>query len=275
LTKQEIKQILNQYGLGAKKKWGQNFLIDSNIQEKIVKAANIKPEDYVVEIGPGLGALTKHIVLRTNNVDLFEIDPGFSNLLELEYKSKVKNIFSQDILQAKLTYPNEITVLSNLPYYITTPVLFYLLENTQPIKQIVVMMQKEVAERLDASPRTKQYNALTLILKYLADVHLLFYVPRTAFYPVPDVDSAVVTIKPNRKFILDPKAKSFIAFLKTSFNQRRKTLINNLSSGYNLRKIDLEGIFKDRFDINTRAEELVLEDFVELFDRLTIEGLIG
>lgn len=274
MTKQEIKKILNEHGLGAKKKWGQNFLIDTNTQEKIVKSANITSDDFVIEIGPGLGALTNHIIRRTNQVDLYEIDPGLASLLENKYQDKVKHVYCQDILDSTLKYPLGIIVISNLPYYITTPVLFFLLENPQPIKHIIVMMQKEVAERLDAKPRTKQYNALTLILQHLADVQLLFHVPKTSFYPVPEVDSAVISIKPKPGIAADPNTPKFIHFLKTGFNQRRKTLINNLSSGYNLRKSDIENVFDKQFELNVRAEELTLDDFLKLFSQFLEKGYV-
>lgn len=275
MTKQEVKSILASRGLGAKKKYGQNFLIDQNIQEKIVKSAQIKDTDIVVEIGPGLGALTAHLVRRTNSLHLYEIDQGLVGYLEEEYQNKGVTIHHQDILQAELRFPSTIKVISNLPYYITSPVLFYLLENNQPISDIVVMMQKEVAERLGASPKTKQYNALTVILSYLAEVKVLFHVPKTSFYPVPEVDSSVVLIQPYQKIKGDPETPNFIRFVKHCFNQRRKTLLNNLSSTYHIAKKDLDLLLEESIHtLTVRAEELSLDQFMQLYEELKKRELI-
>ncbi len=275
MTKQEVKSILAGRGLGAKKKYGQNFLIDQNIQEKIVKSAQVKDTDVVVEIGPGLGALTSHLVRRTNLLHLYEIDQGLVSYLEEEYQNKGVVIHHQDILEAELQFPSSIKVISNLPYYITSPVLFYLLENNQPISDIVVMMQKEVAERLSAAPKTKQYNALTVILSYLADVKVLFHVPKTSFYPVPEVDSSVVLIQPHQKIKGDPETPKFIRFVKNCFHQRRKTLLNNLSSTYHIAKKDLDLLLEESIHtLTVRAEELTLDQFMKLYEELKKRELI-
>lgn len=275
MTKQEVKSILAGRGLGAKKKYGQNFLIDQNIQEKIVKSAQVKDTDVVVEIGPGLGALTSHLVRRTNLLHLYEIDQGLVSYLEEEYQNKGVVIHHQDILEAELQFPSSIKVISNLPYYITSPVLFYLLENNQPISDIVVMMQKEVAERLGAAPKTKQYNALTVILSYLADVKVLFHVPKTSFYPVPEVDSSVVLIRPYQKIKGDPETPKFIRFVKNCFHQRRKTLLNNLSSTYHIAKKDLDLLLEESIHtLTVRAEELTLDQFMKLYEELKKRELI-
>lgn len=275
MTKQEVKSILDRRGLGAKKKYGQNFLIDQNIQEKIVKAAEVKESDTVIEIGPGLGALTTHLARRTNQLYLYEIDQGLVHYLEEEFKDKEVTIYHQDILQAQLRFPSSIKVISNLPYYITSPVLFYLLENQQPISDIVVMMQKEVAERLGAKPKTKQYNALTVILSYLAEVKVLFHVPKTAFYPAPEVESSVVLIKPYQEIKGNPETPKFIRFVKHCFHQRRKTLLNNLSSTYHIAKKDLDQLLEDSIHtLTVRAEELTLEQFMELYEELKKRELI-
>ena len=275
MTKQEVKSILVGRGLGAKKKYGQNFLIDQNIQEKIVKSAQVKDTDVVVEIGPGLGALTSHLVRRTNLLHLYEIDQGLVSYLEEEYQNKGVVIHHQDILEAELQFPSSIKVISNLPYYITSPVLFYLLENNQPISDIVVMMQKEVAERLSAAPKTKQYNALTVILSYLADVKVLFHVPKTSFYPVPEVDSSVVLIRPYQKIKGDPETPKFIRFVKNCFHQRRKTLLNNLSSTYHIAKKDLDLLLEESIHtLTVRAEELTLDQFMKLYEELKKRELI-
>jgi 16S rRNA (adenine1518-N6/adenine1519-N6)-dimethyltransferase len=275
MTKQEVKSILASRGLGAKKKYGQNFLIDQNIQEKIVKAAQIKDTDTIVEIGPGLGALTSHIVKRTNLLHLYEIDQGLVSFLEETYRNKGVMIYHQDILQADLQFPTSIKVISNLPYYITSPVLFYLLENNQPISDIVVMMQKEVAERLGATPKTKQYNALTVILSYLADVKVLFHVPKTSFYPAPEVDGSVVLIQPYQQIKRDPETPSFIRFVKNCFHQRRKTLLNNLSSTYHIAKKDLDLLLEESIHtLTVRAEELSLDQFMQLYEELKKRELI-
>jgi 16S rRNA (adenine1518-N6/adenine1519-N6)-dimethyltransferase len=269
MSKDQVRQILRQRGLNVRKKYGQNFLIDSNIIEKILRVTDTRPEDVVIEIGPGLGALTKGLSRRSQQVIAFEIDAGLSGYLKDEFSNLAHvQIHQADFLDVELAYDTPVTVVSNLPYYITTPILFKLLEADQAIERIVLMMQKEVAERLVATPRTKQYNALSVILQYLADVKIEFHVPKTCFYPVPDVDSSVVKITVKDHSGHDD-VKPFITFVKNAFHQRRKTLLNNLSSTYNYKKVIVEqALGQLELPAASRAEELTLSDFMSLYETL-------
>jgi len=268
MNKDQVRQILRQRGMNVRKKYGQNFLIDQNIIDKILKVAAINNHDSVVEIGPGLGALTSHLAKRAKSVVAYEIDAGLSGYLQEQFDGvKSVEVYQKDFLEVELSYPYPIKVISNLPYYITTPILFQLLEGSQEISSIVVMMQKEVAERLVALPRTKQYNALSVILQYLADVKIEFHVPKTCFYPVPDVDSSVVQIQIKQQSNTD--TAEFIRFVKNAFHQRRKTLLNNISSTYHFKKPFIESILLElNLSLSARAEELSLKDFIQLYQTI-------
>lgn len=269
MNKDQVRTILRQRGMSVRKKYGQNFLIDKNIIDKILRTSMITSNDIVVEIGPGLGALTEGLSARAKRVVAYEIDAGLSAYLTEQFaSSKHVEIQQQDILDVTLSFSEPIKVISNLPYYITTPILFRLLEGEQTITSITLMMQKEVAERLVATPRTKQYNALSVILQYLAEVKIEFFVPKTCFYPVPDVDSAVLTIalkKQSNKADTVP----FIQFVKHAFHQRRKTMLNNLTSMYHWKKSNVETVLEQQgFLPSVRAEELYLTEFIQLYKLL-------
>jgi len=269
MNKDQVRTILRQRGMSVRKKYGQNFLIDKNIIDKILRTSMIASTDIVVEIGPGLGALTEGLSTRAQQVVAYEIDAGMSAYLAEQFKeSRNVTIHQRDILDVTLAFPTPIKVISNLPYYITTPILFQLLEGKQAITSITVMMQKEVAERLVATPRSKQYNALSVILQYLADVKIEFFVPKTCFYPVPEVDSAVLTIslkpQPNKDDV-----SPFIQFVKHAFHQRRKTMLNNLTSMYHWKKSTVEMVLEHLgFSPSVRAEELHLNEFIQLYHML-------
>lgn len=266
MNKDQVRTILRERGMSVRKKYGQNFLIDKNIVDKILRTSMIGSNDTVIEIGPGLGALTEGLSNRAKRVIAYEIDAGLSAYLT-EHFAGVSHvaIHQQDILEVTLSVPEPIKVISNLPYYITTPILFRLLEGQQPITSITVMMQKEVAERLVATPRTKQYNALSVILQFLAEVKIEFFVPKTCFYPVPEVDSAVVSIALKRQRDRADVAP-FIQFVKHAFHQRRKTMLNNLTSMYHWKKSDVETVLEQHgFSPSVRAEELSLNEFIQLY----------
>ena len=266
MNKDQVRTILRERGMSVRKKYGQNFLIDKNIVDKILRTSMIGSNDTVIEIGPGLGALTEGLSNRAKRVIAYEIDAGLSAYLT-EHFAGVSHvaIHQQDILEVTLSVPEPIKVISNLPYYITTPILFRLLEGQQPITSITVMMQKEVAERLVATPRTKQYNALSVILQFLAEVKIEFFVPKTCFYPVPEVDSAVVSIALKRQHDQADVAP-FIQFVKHAFHQRRKTMLNNLTSMYHWKKSDVETVLEQHgFSPSVRAEELSLNEFIQLY----------
>jgi 16S rRNA (adenine1518-N6/adenine1519-N6)-dimethyltransferase len=269
MTKDQVRTILKQRGMSVRKKYGQNFLIDRNIIDKILRTSMIGSTDTVVEIGPGLGALTEGLSTRAKQVIAYEIDAGLSAYLTEQFVgSKNVSIHQRDILDVTLSFPTPIKVISNLPYYITTPILFQLLEGTQEITSITVMMQKEVAERLVATPRSKQYNALSVILQYLAEVKIEFFVPKTCFYPVPEVDSAVLTIALKQQTDQD-HVSPFIQFVKHAFHQRRKTMLNNLTSMYHWKKASVETVLEQLgFSPSVRAEELHLKEFKQLYEVL-------
>lgn len=270
--------ILNRYRLSAKKSLGQNFLIDLNILNNIVEAAELTKNDNVIEIGPGIGGLTEQLAKAANQVLAFEIDEKLLPVLN-ETLSPYNNIeiINQDILKANLPEvvakrfrtDKPLKVVANLPYYITTPIVMDLLANPVKFESIVVMMQKEVAERLDAKPGTKPYGSLSVIVQQQNDVDISFVVPKTAFIPQPKVDSAIVKLSP--KIQVDKRPfdhKKFVGFVRGCFMHQRKTLWNNLLGVFGKQE-SVKGQIKkvlDDLSINAanRPEQLQVEQFVSL-----------
>lgn len=250
----------------AKKKFGQNFLRDKNLLMKIVKESHIENK-HVIEVGPGQGALTTYLALAAKDVIAFEIDESLKPFLDqLEDKYPNLHVQYQDFLETDLSlYQEELHVVANVPYYITTPILFKLLE-TQNIKTASLMIQKEVCDRLLATPNHKQYNALSIILQYHAKVNKMIDVKRQMFYPIPNVDSAVIRIEKREQPLLDESLeKRFIALVKEAFRQKRKTLVNNWHQAFKISKENLENFLKNQgYDIQVRAESLTKEDFIKL-----------
>lgn len=234
--------IMERYGLRAKKSLGQNFLTDQNVLTNIVAAAEITENDNVIEIGPGIGALTEQLANAAGEVVALEIDQDLLTVLDevlVDYHN-VK-VLNQDVLQTDLaqlvasefSHPERpVKVVANLPYYITTPILLQLLNSSVKWAIIVVMMQKEVAQRLAAHPGTKAYGTLTLTVQFDMDVDLAFEVPRTVFVPAPKVDSAIVVLKPRSESLaVEPiDQKQLFRLIKGCFSHRRKTLANNLQT---------------------------------------------
>lgn len=258
----------------AKKYFGQNFLVDQGMQEKIVRLANLKGHETVVEIGPGTGALTKHLLKQAGRVVAYEIDKDLIPHLQENYQSKGLILIEDDILKRdidadlKTIDPNleGAIVVANLPYYITTPILFRLLEQSRLIHTIVVMVQHEVGMRLCAPVKTKDYNALSVAIQYRSHAHYAFKVPKTVFKPIPGVDSAMVvlSIKPVRTLSSDEETL-FFDVIKQSFAQRRKTLANNLTQKYPFEKHVFEPFFESReLPYDVRAEAMSVDDFVAL-----------
>jgi len=249
-----------------KKKFGQNFLRDKNLLMKIVRESNIANQ-FVIEVGPGQGALTTFLAASAKKVVAFEIDQSLKPILdELEDKYENLEIVYQDFLTTDLSdYKEDIHVVANVPYYITTPILFKLLE-TKNIRTASLMIQKEVCDRLLASPNHKEYNALSIILQYHAEVSKMMDVKRHMFFPVPNVDSAVIRIvKRNNPLIEPAKEKLFIRMVKEAFTQKRKTLVNNWHQGFQVAKEDLESFLDENgFNKNVRAEALTIKDFIKL-----------
>lgn len=287
-TPVRTQAIMNQFGINTKKSLGQNFLTDINILKNIVAAGDVKDTDNVVEIGPGIGALTEQLARAAKQVVAFEIDDRLIPVLDhtmAPYDNVT--IVHNDILKVDLekefakqfadtTAP--LKLVANLPYYITTPILMQVLQSGIHFDNIVVMMQKEVADRLSAEPGTKDYGSLTLAVQYRMNAKLAFTVSRTAFVPNPNVDSAIISLTPREPLAVQPRdKKQLFELFKIGFVMRRKTLWNNLTTAFGkgeamqakltaaLEAIDL--------DPRTRAEKLSLERFIELHNALYDAGV--
>ena len=246
----------------AKKRFGQNFLKDKNLLKKIVDKAEIK-DQYVIEIGPGQGALTVFLAQSAKHVTAYEIDYSLESILNpIERAYDNLNIIYQDFLKIDLSeLTQEYHVVANVPYYITTPILFKLLESRR-ILSATMMIQKEVCDRIMATPKDKQYNALSIIIQSMADVKKVMDVKRQLFFPVPNVDSAVIRLKMHTV----PKlSEEGITLVKAAFQQKRKTLVNNWHQAYGVEKSLLEQfLIAQHVDPNIRAEHLTLDDFIKL-----------
>ena len=256
-----VKSVLGE--LKAKKKFGQNFLIDSNIVDKIAKNA-CDENDLTIEIGPGLGALTEMLLKYSKAVDAYEIDPDMYEIINNTLDDDKLNVYLQDFLDTDLSkYKDEsIRVCSNLPYYVTTPILFKLFESDLNIKKITVMVQREVADRFKAKIGSEDYNALSIIVQYLYDVKFEMPVPKSVFYPSPNVDSAVISFIPKitRDRVYEEKLFNLI---KNCFKMRRKTLHNNLKQF--LDDETIHNIYSTlNYSDNVRAQELSLDDYINI-----------
>ena len=256
-----------------KKSLGQNFLQDKNILENIVKVSNILPNSLVIEVGPGSGNLTKFIAKIAKHVLCYEIDTRLDEILsENLYEFNNINIIFDDFLKRdinkdieKYNYDN-LYLVANLPYYITTPIIEKVINSNLNFKQITIMIQKEVGDRFNAKPKTKEYNSLTVYLNYYFDIKKEFIVSRNAFIPKPNVDSIVISLKSkeNKLFLKDKDL--FNKLLKDSFKFKRKTIKNNLKN-YDLNKTE-SILIKHGYSLSSRSEELPLEVFVELSNNL-------
>ena len=277
-TPSRTKQIIEENGFYFKKNFGQNFLIDSNILEKIADCAGIGKDDCVLEIGPGIGSLTQVLAEHANQVVAIEIDsnliPILSKTLEAYDNIEIRN---QDILKTDIdaiirekNANRPIKVVANLPYYITTPILMDLLENERNVERITVMVQKEVAERMQAQPGDKEYGALSIAVQYYCDAHVDMIVPPSCFLPRPKVDSAVITLQilPERK-VTTTDVALFFRLVKCAFAQRRKTLLNclNHQGNFGLSKDTLADLIRSLgWDERIRGETLSISDFARLTD---------
>lgn len=275
----QLKDLLKKHDFRFKKRFGQNFISDPGLLNKIARTAEITEDDIVVEIGPGAGTLTKALAKDAKKVIAIEIDKDLipvlkDNLAEVENVTVVEG----DALKVdldKLVYDlvgekRKYKIVANLPYYITTPLIMHFLESDFNIERIVIMVQKEVAERLKAQPSTKEYGAITVNVNLLADVNLAFIVPRTVFIPQPDVDSAIIDLKVLSEMPYDVKdISSFKKLVKAAFNQRRKTLSNALKT-LGLEKEVIEGILiQCEVNPKRRGETLTLEEFVRVSNEIS------
>lgn len=250
----------------AKKKYGQNFLRDKNLLMKIVRLSDIEHR-HVLEVGPGQGALTSFLAERASDVICYEIDTSLKPILDpLEVQYPNLKVIYEDFMEADLSkYTHDLHVVANVPYYITTPILFKILE-TPSIRTASLMIQKEVLERLLAKPGSKSYNALSIVLQYHAEASKMMDVKRHLFFPIPNVDSAVIRLVKRTSGLIEPSLEVlFLKIVKEAFRQKRKTLLNNLHEGFDIPKVQLESFFIEQgYRADVRAEQLSMDDFIKL-----------
>ena len=268
-----IKDILNENNFSFKKKYGQNFLLDQNVLDNIIKESNITKDTLAIEIGVGAGSLTKKLSEKAKRVLAYEIDDSLEKPLKeiLVGYSNIDIIFA-DFLTRNIkndiksySYKNLI-VVANLPYYITTPIITKFIDEKIDVEKIVVMVQKEVADRFSAKVGTKSYNSLTIFLNYYFNIKKAFNVSRNVFYPKPNVDSAVVIFDKKENNYNVKNEDLFFKIVKDAFVQKRKTLKNNLKN-YDLEKIN-SVLKKHNKDISYRAENIIIDEFMEIANEL-------
>ena len=273
-TIKRTKEIQERYQIFTKKSYGQNFIIEPKVVEKIAMAAIEDPSELVFEIGPGIGALTQFLCQRADRVIALEIDERLPEILKREIDGNLE-IILQDVLSidideliaSKRKDHQKVVFASNLPYYITTPILFKLFEAKEPIERITVMMQKEVGARFLAASSETEYNALSVITQYRCDVKKIMDVSRHVFWPKPNVDSMVVQFTFHHKYHVENE-DFFFEMVKACFQQRRKTIYNNLGQWLKDKKKAEEVLSKVSIPLNTRAQQLSLEDFILLYEVL-------
>jgi 16S rRNA (adenine1518-N6/adenine1519-N6)-dimethyltransferase len=276
------KEILGKYGFSFKKSLGQNFLIDPNILRNITEYAGLSENTAAIEIGPGIGALTEHLARTSGKVVAFEIDQRLIPILD-DTLSPYKNvkIINEDILEADVAAIinkefegfEDIMVVANLPYYVTTPIILKLLMERLPIRGICVMLQKEVGDRISAQPGTKAYGSLSIAIQYYTEAEMVMTVPKTVFMPQPNVDSAVIRLTKREKPPVEVISEDFFfTVTRSSFAQRRKTILNNLSSqlpqGKEKKDMILEALSAAGIEPTRRGETLSIQEFGRLSDAL-------
>ena len=282
---QKTIEVIQKYEFAFQKKFGQNFLIDTHVLDKIISAAEITKDDLVVEIGPGIGTMTQYLACAAREVVAIEIDKMLIPILQdtLSAYDNVK-IINEDVLKVDLNKLAEeknggrpVKVVANLPYYITTPIIMGLFENHVPLHSITIMVQKEVADRMRMGPGTKDYGALSLAVQYYAEPYLVANVPQNCFMPRPKIGSAVIKLTVHEKTPVTVRdEKLMFKLIRASFNQRRKTLANGLNNSpelhYSKDQI-AEAIEKLGTSPSIRGEALTLEEFARLSDiLLELEG---
>ena len=274
----DIKQILKDQGFRFNKQFGQNFLTDTALLNGIVVVAEIDG-GTVVEIGAGAGTLTRELAKRADKVIAFEVDRNLESVLKLtlaefdNVQVVIGDIMRYDAQAIEDMCGTHFKVVANIPYYLTTPLIMMFVENSDKVDSLTLTVQKEVAERLAAKPSTKDYGAITVAVNAVADVTLTQELSRELFYPQPNVDSAVIRIDMNRNKYDISNRKLFRKTVKTAFAMRRKTLVNNLTVGFNLNRAVAEQITtQSNLSVGCRGEELSVEQFVKLYR--TIERMI-
>lgn len=276
-TPSRTRQILTKHKLSLKKSLGQNFIIDTNILKRIIEASSIDKTSGVIEIGPGIGSLTEQLALHAQHVVAFEIDERLKPVLQSTLnKYQNINIIYKDILKADVAQvirscfskDQDIHIVANLPYYITTPILLNLLQTNLPLKSITVMIQKEVAARMSAHPGTKAYGSLSVVVQYYTEARVVMDVPKTVFIPQPNVTSSVLHLTLRRTPPVQVHdEETFFSIVRASFQQRRKTLRNNLKAyfGKKYTSEQLNQIFEEsQIDGSRRGESLSLAEFARL-----------
>lgn len=281
---QKTIEVLQKYDFTFQKKFGQNFLIDTHVLEKIISAAGITEEDFVLEIGPGIGTMTQYLASAAREVCAVEIDKSLIPILEDTLKDYDNvTVINQDILKVDIAelareknQGKPIKVVANLPYYITTPIIMGLFESHVPVESITVMVQKEVADRMQVGPGTKDYGALSLAVQYYAEPYIVANVPPNCFMPRPKVGSAVIRLTRHKEPPVRVKdEKLLFGIIRASFNQRRKTLANGLKNyeGLPFTKEEIEeAISQCGFSPSVRGEALSLKEFAMLADALWETG---
>lgn len=276
----ETIEVLKKYNFNFQKRFGQNFLIDPHVLHKIIDSAEISADDFVLEIGPGIGTMTQYLACAAREVTAVEIDDSLIPILKdtlQDYPNAIvihNDILKMDIrkLVKEKNNGNPIKVVANLPYYITTPIIMGLFEEHIPVKSITVMVQKEVADRMKAGPGTKDYGALSLAVQYYSSPRIVANVPQNCFMPRPKVGSAVIEmVCYEEKPVQVHNEKLLFQIIRAAFNQRRKTLINSLKNSQQLSfgKEQIEGALRKMdLPLTVRGEALRLEEFAELSDIL-------
>ena len=277
---QETIAVLQRYGFNFQKKYGQNFLIDTHVLDKIIGAAQIGPDDFVLEIGPGIGTMTQYLAEAAREVIAVEIDTKLIPILQDTLKEYDNvTVLKEDILKVDIRKIAEeknggkpIKVVANLPYYITTPIIMGLFESEVPLDSITVMVQKEVADRMQVGPGTKDYGALSLAVQYYAEPYIVANVPPNCFIPRPAVGSAVIRLTRYQEKPVKVNDASFMfKIIRASFNQRRKTLQNGLYNSSELRipkEKTVAALEEMGLTPTIRGEKLSLEEFAQLSDIL-------
>ncbi|GHU73848.1 ribosomal RNA small subunit methyltransferase A [Clostridia bacterium] len=262
-------EIIKDYDFKIKKKYGQNFLTDDFVLSKIVNAAELTEDDLVIEVGPGLGTLTRELAKHAGAVCAVEIDKDAAEILNAvlpDIRVINADILKIDIMALAKEYKKNVKIVANLPYYVATAIVTKLLEDKMPISSIIVMVQKEVGERFAAAPNSKDYGALSVFMKYHAETYIAANAPRNCFLPRPNVDSAVVKITPKTDFPLDAETEKFMfEFVKAAFATRRKTLVNCIAAKGLAEKDTLLGALSAcELSAQIRGEAMSLDDFIKV-----------
>ena len=269
----KMQELLEQNGFNLKKKFGQNFIVDENIITSIINKAEIDSDTLVIEIGPGAGSLTYKMAQYAKNVLCYEIDTTLKNVLgetlkefsnvEVKYMDFLEANVNEDL--KKYDY-KKLYVVANLPYYITTPIIVKIVEDSIPVDKMCVMVQKEVGDRFKAVPGTKDYGSLSVYINYYFSVKKLLDISRNVFLPKPNVDSIVVEFSKKKDLVKVNNEELFFKLIRDSFNQKRKTLRNNLK-GYDLSTIE-KVLNKYNLDLSVRAEAMPIEIFIDIANEL-------